>query len=214
MITDEPPKRPNGYQNAQIIRSMIEHENSLQNYRLTWLMTTQGLLFAALGFAWDKTGAVALVIIVSVLGIFISASMWLVLRLSELAFQGLIEWWEKHQPNDYNGAPVLGLRTQARGFRWYMLPWKTLPWVFALAWLWIFVLNLSRADKEIGKSLPHQDIHLELLAGKWPSFMDRRRSEVFCLRTDFRPRGWTQVASAPTLPILGKFKPPGRSCHR
>jgi hypothetical protein len=45
-------------------------------------MTIQGLLFAALGFRWDKSGAIGLVIIVSVLGTFISESMWLVVLLS------------------------------------------------------------------------------------------------------------------------------------
>jgi hypothetical protein len=145
MIADEPSKELNGYGNAQIIPSMIERENNLQNYRLTWLMTIQGLLFATLGFAWHKIGDVGLVIIVSALGVFVSASMWLVLRLSELAFQGLIEWWEKHQPKDYNGPPILGLRTKPGGLLLYMLPWKTLPWVFAVAWAAIFVLNLCRA---------------------------------------------------------------------
>ena len=34
----------------EIIRSMIQHENQLINERLTWLLTFQGLLLAALGF--------------------------------------------------------------------------------------------------------------------------------------------------------------------
>ena len=45
-------------------------------------MTIQGLLFAALGFGCDKSGAIGLVLIVSLLGTFISESMWLAVLLS------------------------------------------------------------------------------------------------------------------------------------
>jgi hypothetical protein len=33
---------------------MIMHENQLINDRVTWLLTFQGLLLAALGFAWER----------------------------------------------------------------------------------------------------------------------------------------------------------------
>jgi len=45
-------------------------------------MTIQGLLFAALGFGCDKSGAIGLVLVVSVLGTFISESMSLAVLLS------------------------------------------------------------------------------------------------------------------------------------
>jgi hypothetical protein len=45
-------------------------------------MTIQGLLFAALGFGCDESGAIGLVLIVSVLGTFISESMSLAVLLS------------------------------------------------------------------------------------------------------------------------------------
>jgi hypothetical protein len=45
-------------------------------------MTIQGLLFAALGFGCDKSGAIGLVLVVSVLGTFISESIWLAVLLS------------------------------------------------------------------------------------------------------------------------------------
>jgi hypothetical protein len=45
-------------------------------------MTIQGLLFAALGFGCDKSGAIGLVPVVSLLGTFISESMWLAVLLS------------------------------------------------------------------------------------------------------------------------------------
>ena len=37
---------------AETLRQMIRHESEVINARLSYLMTLQGLLFAALGFAW------------------------------------------------------------------------------------------------------------------------------------------------------------------
>jgi hypothetical protein len=53
---------------AAIIRSMIECENRLLNDRINWLVTIQGLLFTALGFAWDKKDTRGLITIFSLLG--------------------------------------------------------------------------------------------------------------------------------------------------
>lgn len=46
---------------AETIRTVIMHESEVINQRITWLMTTQGLLFASLGFAWDKGDAKSLI---------------------------------------------------------------------------------------------------------------------------------------------------------
>jgi hypothetical protein len=54
---------------SSLIRSMIDSENVLVNHRVGWLITLQGLLFAALGVSWDKPTAVALVYILCSLGI-------------------------------------------------------------------------------------------------------------------------------------------------
>jgi hypothetical protein len=39
---------------VETFREMVRHENELMNHRVSWLLTLQGLLFTALGFAWDK----------------------------------------------------------------------------------------------------------------------------------------------------------------
>ena len=132
------------YQNAQIIRSLIEHENELQNHRLTWLMTIQGLLFAALGFAWDKQDAHALVIIFSILGIVVSLSSWSSLQLNHTAYEELHNWWEKHKPKDYDGPPIVGHRASYNFMLWILRPWRILPWTFILGWLTVVVFNLRR----------------------------------------------------------------------
>ena len=59
---------------AKTIRYMLQREEDLLNNRISWLMTIQGLLFASLGFAWDKKDASGLIIVFALLGIFVSAS--------------------------------------------------------------------------------------------------------------------------------------------
>jgi hypothetical protein len=57
----------------------VMHENDLMNHRITWFITLQGRLFAALGFSWGKTDAKNLIIRLGFLGILTSASSALVL---------------------------------------------------------------------------------------------------------------------------------------
>lgn len=137
-------QRETEYENAQIIRSMIEHENILQNYRLTWLMTIQGLLFAALGFAWDKKDARELIGILCLLGILVALSSWTALKLSRMALKNLQDWWETNKSKNYDGPPVVGLKAKYNSIIWVLRPWRALPWLFMLGWVTIFIFNLLR----------------------------------------------------------------------
>ena len=137
----------------QIIRSLIQHENDLQNHRLTWLMTLQGLLFAALGFAWDKNDTRVLVVIFSILGIAVSLSAWSALRLSNAAYETLESWWKAHKPAEYAGPPIWGYRPDVPAgllakatdrFFWILRPWRILPWTFGLGWFSILVYYLVK----------------------------------------------------------------------
>ncbi|AFY46734.1 hypothetical protein Nos7524_0831 [Nostoc sp. PCC 7524] len=129
------------YENAKSIRSMIEHENNLQNYRLTWLMTIQGLLFTGLGFAWDKKDAMGLVTIFCLVGILVAISTWSALKLSDSALENLVKWWENNKSEQYTGSPIIGLYNRKLTV---LRPWVALPWIFIGAWLVILFQNLMR----------------------------------------------------------------------
>jgi len=133
-----------GYEDAQIIRTLIEHENDLQNHRLNWFLTIQGLLLAALGFAWDKQDAHALVIVFCILAILVSLSAWSSLRLTDAAYEDLHNWWESHKPKNYDGPPIVGHRAEYKFIFWILRPWRILPWVFTLGWLIILIYNFRR----------------------------------------------------------------------
>lgn len=130
---------------AKIIRAMVEQENSVQNNRLTWLMTIQGLLFAALGFAWDKKDAGGLVVVFCILGVIVSLIGWSSSQLSGKAYQELKVWCDAHTPKEYKGVPVICARGKPNRLHWILRPWRALPWIFALGWVAIFILNIRRA---------------------------------------------------------------------
>ena len=53
---DTPSATPVGEQYESVVRDMISRENDLTNQRMLWMAAFNGLLFAALGFAWAKLG--------------------------------------------------------------------------------------------------------------------------------------------------------------
>ena len=137
---------PIEYEHAKIVRDMIQHENTLQNYRITWLTTVQGLLIAGLGFAWDKQDSHWHVFVFAILGILVAMSSWSALRLGKKAFTTLVEWWDAHK-GTYPGPTVYGYRAPEEGPMYYLRPWWLLPWIFVGAWLAILIINIPRADK-------------------------------------------------------------------
>ena len=130
---------------GKTIRAMIEQENHLVNYRLTWLITLQGLLFAALGFAWDKRDAWQIIVVFCVMGIFSAVSCLLSLSYSQRALFRLHEWCETHKPERYDGPEVIGFPL-TRDVVLLTEPWFTLPVLFIGGWGAIFVVNLIRAQ--------------------------------------------------------------------
>ena len=102
----------------------VMHENDLMNHRITWFITLQGLLFAALGFSWGKTGAKNLIIILGFLGILTSASSALVLWGGANSIEKLL--------NESTITKALGRK--AKWIEKCFYPWYTFPLLFAIAW--------------------------------------------------------------------------------
>lgn len=122
----------------ECVRSMIEHENSLVNFRLTWLITLQGLLFASLSFLLDKPHLHQFIPVLSWVGQFAAASCWYSLSLTQRAIQKHEEWWNNHCPDNYDGPPVIGLRQSSIWL--HLLPWNVLPFAFEVAWIAILLI--------------------------------------------------------------------------
>lgn len=127
-----------------IVRSMLQHEDTLRDQRLSWLLTLNGFLFAALSFAWRSS--VALALILAGVGIAVAGSSWATLRVSELAFDTL----RRQVAADPSAAPVSALTSedikQSRKWLDRQLPnfytWNVIPLVLLAAWMAVVVVRV------------------------------------------------------------------------
>jgi hypothetical protein len=124
-------------------RSMIKNENDLINHRLTWLGTFQGLLLAALAFAWDKRDVWGVVTILCVLGALVALSTGVATWRANQAIKRLDALWDRSKPEDYSGPDVEGVRSH-EGWLWFLTPGYFIPWLFLSAWIAIAFIYLRR----------------------------------------------------------------------
>ena len=132
-----------------IAREMVRHENELMNHRLTWLLTLEGLLFAALGFAWGKDDATAkgLVDVFCGIGIVVPVLTLFILDAAQKALIRLRDWWESAQPTGYQGPGIIGYWHKPALIAWFV-PWRILPGTFVLAWIFVAYFNHARPGTE------------------------------------------------------------------
>lgn len=131
-----------------VVREMITREDELTNQRMLWMAAFNGLLFAALGFAWDKSGARFLTIVFSILGFAASFLNGLALVFASHAQRRLLFWWQSRKPTPYTGPGVMGGEPlDSKGlYSFYFTPWILLALALAVGWLAIlrFVLTQVR----------------------------------------------------------------------
>ncbi len=133
-----------------IVRQMINHENDLANYRITWLLTVEGFLLAALGFAWEKKDAPLLVPTLSLVGIVVALSAWLMLHLGTRAINRLRNWWHAECPKRWYRGRLIDKGPDVVGYwsrKWYaycLLPSQVFPVLFLVVWVLIFMFYGTR----------------------------------------------------------------------
>jgi len=120
---------------AEITRNLIIQENARLNERTTWLLQLQGLLFAALAFAWGKESL--LIWLLSGVGILSSLAIGKALHSAIKAIDSIeMEWRSKGI--EYKGPRIIGLgRYDAWRFerQVLLLPAYNLPIIFVTAWI-------------------------------------------------------------------------------
>lgn len=122
------------------VRSMIEHENTMRDQRLHWLIASQGILIAALGFSWNID--VPLVIAISVVGFLLCVSVGASLYCNTLAIRSLVTIWERRlSDGKYEGPGVIALRSSdvAPSIVTKIYPWNVIP--ITLSAFWIVVVG-------------------------------------------------------------------------
>lgn len=120
------------------IRSMIHHETTLRNNRLTWMLALQGFLFAAYGVLWCKS--LLAIIVVGLTGLCTSLSICFGLNICSKAIDTLNKLGP--QENDIQRGkwpPVIGHCQKKYRF---FLPWKVLPLWFAGVWILLLLIAI------------------------------------------------------------------------
>jgi len=120
---------------------MIQRENEVINHRVTWLTTVQGVLFTAVGIAWDKQGTGPFILLACMLGLTMAVIVFFALYGASAAIKRLSEWWEIKKPQDYSGPGVIGLPLPKSPILRFIGPWSFIPILFFMAW--IVVLSMK-----------------------------------------------------------------------
>jgi hypothetical protein len=130
------------------VRRLVEHENTVINYRIGWLIALQGLLFAGFGALYPKSTVLApevkhLLMVFPCTGIALAFVTLLSLIASATASKRLLRWWEENKPNSYRGPGISGWHMPAK-WAWphYCAPWNFIPIIIGCAWsavLWLVI---------------------------------------------------------------------------
>lgn len=127
---------------AEVIRLMIAREGDFTNHRVTWFVTLQGLLFAALGFAW-KDGK-PIVPVIALLGLLTALILLTTLLWGHRSIASLEAKWKEFLQckTEYKGPGVIGYQAGSAAY----LVLIGLPILFVSAWtiiLIIWLLNVA-----------------------------------------------------------------------
>jgi len=127
---------------ADRLREMIQHETELVNHRMTWFLTTQTLLFAAIGVVWEKDLLIqlTLVLVGSVVGISFHFSIQAAIRAVQRLEQCWLAKCEELKIDPQSEPPINGLyRTQIKPIERFLFPWRLLPWFLSAVWIFLGV---------------------------------------------------------------------------
>jgi hypothetical protein len=141
-----------------IVRSMIQHEDTLRDQRLGWLFALNGFLFTGLGFAWADDDSGPLIVVLAIVGVLVAVSSAVALTNTQRAIDKLDELaTERAKDEAIVLPPVIALRSKElretsgqteraidqskRPIVTWLYPWKMLPWALAIAWLVIPVVR-------------------------------------------------------------------------
>ncbi|MGD8567428.1 MAG: hypothetical protein PVJ39_05050 [Gammaproteobacteria bacterium] len=120
---------------ADRMRSMVQHENTMRDQRLNWLLASQGLLVTALGFSWGKD--TFLTTSIAMVGLVFCVSIGANLYCNTLAIRKLTTTWTDKCSTQYDGPAITALRSNDIRPRIItrLYPWNILPVTLSVFWL-------------------------------------------------------------------------------
>ena len=135
----------------KIIRGMIEHENSLMNNRIGWMLAFNGFLFTAISISISQKASgnslIFINVIISVVGIVTAVSTFIALKISMKAIHRLKTKWllETPKPPGFQEIGVMGYEVPQK-YKWILIlvPWFIFPILMASVWLIILICQIFR----------------------------------------------------------------------
>ena len=123
------------------MRELVRHENELINQRIGWLVQTEGLLFAALAFSWERASRLSYIL--AAVGIATAVSIGSVTYLYGPAVRNVNKFWEARVPEHRRrNRLVIGLSTPSGRLLKLLHPWRALPVIFVAVWIGVVVVRL------------------------------------------------------------------------
>ena len=177
---DDMAKKEYGLSQWKLVRSAIEHENTLINYRISWLLATQLFLFAVFSSIFveaikndklfNSTKVYIAFTIISSIGFYVCILAWASLCAAQKMINRLRDWWLVHYSEHNNDEakwinsikffqdeskfpPVNGIFTENL-HEWFNV--ERLPSAIAVCWLLLLALTSSIFAKIRHKvDIPH-----------------------------------------------------------
>lgn len=121
----------------KVIRQMIVHENELTSQRVQWLLTAQGLLFAALAVSLKEVNARPLVMPVCLLGVAVALATILNVCFATQAVGNLVAWWSAKEESKL-APPVIGVVMKPGSILNYFSPSNLISIAMIVGWCIVY----------------------------------------------------------------------------
>ena len=118
---------------AEVLRTMVRYEGEQADRRVSWLATFQGLLLAALSFAWDKSTSLTLVL--ALVGIAVAILVFCGMLAGTFAIARIRTQWRSLVPPSDKIPDLMGFYPDAAPWSVYLSPENLFPLVFIAAWI-------------------------------------------------------------------------------
>ena len=138
---------------AEVIRSMIQHEDKLRNHRVTWALIVQGFFIGVAGDLWKTGDNKFTIIIIAFVAIILLFSFKSTVNKNDEAITRLVKIWRRNKPVELEleNIPITGCgfelnKEHSKNKNWNdklndkLLIWKCLPFLLIMSWSIIILI--------------------------------------------------------------------------
>ena len=140
---------------AEVIRSMIQHEDKLRNNRVNWALITQGFFIGIAGDLWKTGNNEIIIIMIAIVAIVLLISFRFTVRENDKAIDKLVDVWRsKVTESEVKDIPITGCgfekdepynrkKNLKNNLKNILLIWNSLPSILILSWIIVIIVLLE-----------------------------------------------------------------------